>query len=49
MQECDYLAAMNSKFVSSLAYSFADDENIYLVIDIMLCGDLKYRSFKFSF
>eukprot|EP00484_Ammonia_sp_Unknown_P024541 CAMPEP_0197026968 /NCGR_PEP_ID=MMETSP1384-20130603/6972_1 /TAXON_ID=29189 /ORGANISM="Ammonia sp." /LENGTH=668 /DNA_ID=CAMNT_0042455749 /DNA_START=109 /DNA_END=2115 /DNA_ORIENTATION=+ len=43
MQERDYLAMMNSKFVTSLKYAIADEETIYIILDLMLGGDLKYH------
>eukprot|EP00485_Elphidium_margaritaceum_P015503 CAMPEP_0202727610 /NCGR_PEP_ID=MMETSP1385-20130828/185210_1 /ASSEMBLY_ACC=CAM_ASM_000861 /TAXON_ID=933848 /ORGANISM="Elphidium margaritaceum" /LENGTH=676 /DNA_ID=CAMNT_0049393853 /DNA_START=128 /DNA_END=2158 /DNA_ORIENTATION=- len=51
MQERDYLAMMNSKFVTTLKYAIVDDETIYIILDLMLGGDLKYHlnvSEKFS-
>eukprot|EP01084_Bolivina_argentea_P212587 361312_1 len=44
IQERDYSRLMLSKFASSLKYAFANHEIIYLVLDIMLDGDLKYHS-----
>jgi len=43
MQERDYLAMMNSKFVTSLKYAIIDEDTIYIILDLMLGGDLKYH------
>jgi len=43
MQERDYLAMMNSKFVTSLKYAIVDEDTIYIILDLMLGGDLKYH------
>lgn len=37
------LALINSRFVCSLAYAFQDANNLYLVMDLMAGGDLKFH------
>eukprot|EP01084_Bolivina_argentea_P017267 32248_1 len=41
--EKDILSKMDCKFVTTLKYSFMDDKYLYLIMDLMLGGDLKYH------
>jgi len=43
MQERNYLAMMNSNFVTTLKYGIIDDTTIHIILDLMLGGDLKYH------
>merc|ERR1719189_165031 len=43
MQERDYLAMMHSKFVTGLKYAIVDEDTLYIILDLMLGGDLKYH------
>ena len=37
------LTKMKSKFVTNLKYALQDEETLYLVMDLMLGGDLKFH------
>eukprot|EP00475_Leptophrys_vorax_P027336 TRINITY_DN38991_c0_g1_i1.p1 TRINITY_DN38991_c0_g1~~TRINITY_DN38991_c0_g1_i1.p1 ORF type:complete len:644 (-),score=188.23 TRINITY_DN38991_c0_g1_i1:94-1989(-) len=41
MSERNVLAVLDSPFVCSLKYSFQDTETLYLIMDLMMGGDLK--------
>ncbi|MES1922031.1 Beta-adrenergic receptor kinase 2, partial [Bonamia ostreae] len=41
LEEKKLLAMMDSRFVTSLRYSYCDKDDICLVLDLMPCGDLK--------
>ncbi len=43
MSEKNFLALMDSDFVTGLRYSFSDESTLYLVLDLMVGGDLKYH------
>eukprot|EP00475_Leptophrys_vorax_P003971 TRINITY_DN1231_c0_g1_i1.p1 TRINITY_DN1231_c0_g1~~TRINITY_DN1231_c0_g1_i1.p1 ORF type:complete len:645 (-),score=190.06 TRINITY_DN1231_c0_g1_i1:64-1998(-) len=43
MSERNVLAVLDSEFVCSLKYSFQDNETLYLVMDLMMGGDLKFH------
>jgi len=43
MAERNFLSYMDSDFVTGLKYSFQDDETLYLILDLMIGGDLKYH------
>jgi serine/threonine protein kinase len=43
MSERNVLAVLDSDFVCSLKYSFQDNETLYLVMDLMMGGDLKFH------
>ena len=43
MEERNVLTMMDSPFVTNLKYAVQDDENLYLIMDLMLGGDLKYH------
>jgi beta-adrenergic-receptor kinase len=43
MSEKNVLAVLESEFVCSLKYSFQDNDTLYLVMDLMMGGDLKYH------
>jgi len=43
MEERNVLALLNSKFVTNVKYALQNEENLYLVMDLMLGGDLKYH------
>lgn len=43
MNERNILSLLNNKFVISLKYSFEGNISLYLVIDLMIGGDLKYH------
>jgi serine/threonine kinase 32 len=42
------LQAMSHPFIISLRYAFQDDENLFMVLDLALGGDLRYNMFKCS-
>jgi len=43
LEERNVLTLMNSHFVTNLKYALHDEENLYLIMDLMLGGDLKYH------
>eukprot|EP01084_Bolivina_argentea_P064387 117433_1 len=43
MSERNFLADMDSVFVTTLKYAFMDDQTLYLILDLMIGGDLKYH------
>lgn len=43
LEERNVLTMMKSNFVTNLKYAFPDEENLYLIMDLMLGGDLKYH------
>jgi serine/threonine protein kinase len=43
MEERDVLVRISSPFVTNLKYALQDDVNLYLVMDLMLGGDLKFH------
>ena len=44
LAERDFLAQMDSRFVTSLKYCFADAETLFLIMDLMTGGDLKFHT-----
>ncbi|KAJ3349719.1 hypothetical protein HDU83_000337 [Entophlyctis luteolus] len=42
IQERDLLESIHSHFVCNLRYSFQDDENMFMVLDMMKGGDLRF-------
>lgn len=42
-EERNVLAMMKSTFVTNLKYALQDEENLYLIMDLMLGGDLKFH------
>jgi len=43
LAERDFLARMDSVFVTTLKYAFMDHDRLYLVMDLMTGGDLKWH------
>lgn len=43
LEERNVLAMMQSSFVTNLKYALQDEDNLYLVMDLMLGGDLKFH------
>eukprot|EP00484_Ammonia_sp_Unknown_P018451 CAMPEP_0197040342 /NCGR_PEP_ID=MMETSP1384-20130603/17069_1 /TAXON_ID=29189 /ORGANISM="Ammonia sp." /LENGTH=646 /DNA_ID=CAMNT_0042471083 /DNA_START=151 /DNA_END=2091 /DNA_ORIENTATION=+ len=43
MSERNFLADMDSVFVTTLKYAFMDDQTLYLILDLMIGGDLKFH------
>lgn len=43
IQERKLLEEIKNNFVVNLQYAFQDDENMFMVLDLMLGGDLRYR------
>jgi len=43
MEERNVLTMMNSNFVTNLKYALQDEETLYLIMDLMLGGDLKFH------
>lgn len=43
MEERNVLTMLKSKFVTNLKYALQDEENLYLIMDLMLGGDLKFH------
>eukprot|EP00484_Ammonia_sp_Unknown_P018242 CAMPEP_0197033076 /NCGR_PEP_ID=MMETSP1384-20130603/11576_1 /TAXON_ID=29189 /ORGANISM="Ammonia sp." /LENGTH=723 /DNA_ID=CAMNT_0042462829 /DNA_START=76 /DNA_END=2247 /DNA_ORIENTATION=+ len=41
--ERDFLSRMDSPFVTSLKYAFMDQNTLYLIMDLMTAGDLKFH------
>lgn len=46
MNEKKFLTQLNHPFLVNMHYAFQDRENLYLVIDIMPGGDLRYHFAK---
>jgi len=43
LEERNVLTMMKSNFVTNLKYALQDDETLYLIMDLMLGGDLKFH------
>jgi len=43
MEECKVLTMLSSKFVTNLKYAFQDDETLFLIMDLLMGGDLKFH------
>lgn len=43
LEERNVLTMMKSNFVTNLKYALQDEENLYLIMDLMLGGDLKFH------
>eukprot|EP00461_Guttulinopsis_vulgaris_P000324 UN00324 len=43
LEERNVLAMMQSTFVTNLKYALQDEDNLYLIMDLMLGGDLKFH------
>lgn len=43
IQERRLLEEIDSPFVCNLRYAFQDDENLFMVLDLMLGGDLRFH------
>ena len=43
MNEKKFLCQLNHPFLVNMQYAFEDRENLYLVIDLMSGGDLRYH------
>jgi len=43
MSERNFLADMDSVFVTTLKYAFMDEQTLFLILDLMIGGDLKYH------
>lgn len=43
MNELKLLSIINSKFIVNAHYAFQDSENLYLVMDLLLGGDLRFH------
>jgi len=43
MEERNVLTLMNSRFVTNLKYALQDEDKLYLILDLMLGGDLKFH------
>ena len=43
MNELKLLSMISSKFIVNAHYAFQDSENLYLVMDLLLGGDLRYH------
>jgi serine/threonine protein kinase len=43
MNEKKFLSQLNHPFLVNMHYAFQDRDNLYLVIDIMQGGDLRYH------
>jgi len=46
MNELKLLSMISSKFIVNAHYAFQDSENLYLVMDLLLGGDLRYHLAK---
>ena len=43
MKERNFLNRINSDFITTLKYAFQDNDTLYLILDLMIAGDLKYH------
>ena len=46
MNERQILAKLTHKFIINMCYAFQDRENLYLVMDLLTGGDLRYHFSK---
>ena len=46
MYERDLLVRMNHPFISSLKFAFQDEDKLYLVMDLLTGGDLRFHLYK---
>ena len=44
--ERDFLSKMNHPFIVNMHYAFQDNSNLYLVMDLLTGGDLRYQACK---
>ena len=47
MNEREILTALNNPFIVNMYYAFQDRENVYLVMDFLSGGDLRYHICKY--
>lgn len=43
LKEVEILKMLNHSFLVNMCYSFQDDEDMFMVLDLMLGGDLRYH------
>ena len=43
LKELEILKMLNHQFLVNLRYSFQDDEDMFIVLDLMLGGDIRYH------
>lgn len=43
LKEVEILKLLNHPFLVNMCYSFQDDEDMFMVLDLMLGGDLRYH------
>ena len=43
IQERRLLEEIDSHYIVNLRYAFQDDENLFMIIDLMLGGDLRFH------
>ena len=41
--EREFLSVLNHPFLVNMIYSFQDSDNLYLIMDLFLGGDLRYK------
>ena len=49
IQERRLLEEIDSPFVCNLRFAFQDDENLFMVLDLMLGGDLRFHLDRMGF
>ena len=49
MNELNLLKTINNQFIVNVNYAFQDEQNLYLVLDLMTGGDLKFQMKKRKF
>ena len=43
LKELEILKMLNHQFLVNLRYSFQDEEDMFIVLDLMLGGDIRYH------
>lgn len=43
LKEVEILKMLNHSFLVNMCYSFQDEEDMFMVLDLMLGGDLRYH------
>jgi serine/threonine kinase 32/serum/glucocorticoid-regulated kinase 2 len=46
LNERSILSKLSSNFIINIAYAFQDRENLYLIMDLLIGGDLRYHFSK---
>jgi serine/threonine protein kinase len=48
LNEREFLATLRHKFIVNMVFAFQDEDNLYIVMNIMEGGDLRYHLSKMT-